>query len=140
MDKKSFILIAFAPAKGGIHSPVQVQKLLFVLDKQIHQYVEGPHFNFEPYDYGPFDKRVYEELEDLAHEGDVEIIFGKWKSFRLTEVGQKKAEDLLNTIQNPIQEHIRNVSKFVRTCSFSELVSAIYKAYPEMKVNSVFKG
>ena len=35
---------------------------------------------------------------------------------------------------------IEQVSKFVRSLSFEQLVSAIYKAYPRMKANSVFRG
>jgi hypothetical protein len=35
---------------------------------------------------------------------------------------------------------IKILSEFVRKLSFSELVSAIYKEYPEMKKYSIFRG
>jgi hypothetical protein len=35
--------------------------------------------------------------------------------------------------------YIRQASEFVRSLSFTQLVSAIYKAYPEMRENSVFQ-
>lgn len=35
--------------------------------------------------------------------------------------------------------YIGKVSTFVRTRSFNDLVSAIYKAFPEMKANSIFR-
>ena len=139
MDKHSFILAALAPAKGGLHSPVQVQKLMFLLDEQVSKNVGGPFYNFEPYDYGPFDKMVYEDLEILFMEGLVEIISGNWRSYRLTEAGQSEGENFLNEIEDAPRKHIEELSSFVRNLSFTQLVSAIYKQYPHMKENSVFE-
>ena len=143
MDRASFILCALTPAQCAAYSPVQVQKLFFLLDKGIGAYVGGPYFNFEPYHYGPFDQEVYSTLEELAAEGLVEIELeprGRWNTYRLTPEGQQKGEELLERLPEEVQRFIRNVSEFVRKLSFAQLVSAIYKAYPEMKANSVFQG
>ena len=51
-----------------------------------------------------------------------------------------KAAELSAGIDEPVMSYIKEVSKFVRALSFADLVSAIYKAYPEMKANSVFTG
>jgi hypothetical protein len=37
------------------------------------------------------------------------------------------------------RDYIDRESIFVRSLSFPELVAAIYKAYPEMRANSVFQ-
>ena len=140
MDAKSFVLAALAPAKGGEHSPVQVQKLIFILNEEIPGQFEGPHFNFEPYDYGPFDKGVYERLEALEKEGLVEIIHNRWNSFKLTPDGQVKGDELLDSLNGATKQYLIDLSTFVRSLSFSGLVSAVYKAYPIMKVNSVFQS
>lgn len=139
MDTREFILAALAPANGAEHTPVQVQKLFFVLQKEIPAQTGESHFNFEPYDYGPFDVGVYRKLEELSQEGMVEIIHGKWNSYRLTNSGQEKGKEILEKLDSPIQEYIVKLSQFVRSLSFSELVSTIYKAYPDMKANSVFQ-
>jgi len=141
IDKKSIVLASFAASNGGIHTPVQIQKLLFLIDKSVSTMVQGPHFNFKPYDYGPFDQNVYTVLEGLCQEGSVEIIESgqTWKKYRLTPNGQKIGDNALNSIESKGQEFIREISKFVLSLSFPQLVSAIYKAYPEMKQNSVFK-
>lgn len=141
MTKREIILAALATAKGSRHTPVQVQKLLFLIDKEIPVPVNGPHFNFQPYNYGPFDKAVYDELIALASEGCVEIIpENTWLSYRLTQTGQEEGDKLLGSLQADARDYIDKASQFVRSLSFSQLVSAIYKAYPEMQVNSVFRG
>lgn len=140
MTKREVVLAALAPANRSSHSPVQVQKLLFLIDRNIPGEVGGPHFDFQPYNYGPFDKAVYEELEALAQEGLVEICAGwKWNEYRLTEAGQKAGESALSGLGSRAREYVQKVSQFVRTVSFTQLVSAIYRAYPEMRANSVFQ-
>jgi len=141
MTKKEIVLAALAPAKGSRHTPVQVQKLLFIIDKEIPALVNGPYFNFQPYNYGPFDKAVYDELIELASEGYVETIpENTWLSYRLTQTGQGEGDRLLGSLHADAQEYIGKASEFIRSLSFLQLVSAIYKAYPEMQVNSVFRG
>ncbi len=141
MKRKEIILAAFAPAEGALHSPTQIQKLLFLIDKQIPKLVGGPHFKFEPYDYGPFDKTIYDDLGEMELDGLLEMVQDKtWHSCRLTFNGQKEGDRLLTSIPEKGSEFIRKISLFVRQLSFAELVSAIYKAYPEMKKNSVFQG
>jgi len=128
---------------GGLHSPVQVQKALFLIDRQIPKLIGGPFFDFRPYDYGPFDKDVYDTLEELAREGLVAVEAApgmRWRRYRLSEAGQEEAQRVIRSLDPRAGDYIAKVSKFVRTLSFEQLVSAIYKAYPDMKVNSVFKG
>jgi hypothetical protein len=59
MDRSSLVLAALAAAGGNAaFTPVQVQKLLFLIDREAGRLVGGPHFDFLPYDYGPFDRAV----------------------------------------------------------------------------------
>jgi uncharacterized protein YwgA len=140
MNKKELLLAAFAPANCGVFTPVQVQKMIFIIDRQLSLIDDGPKFEFRPYYYGPFDKSVYEELESLAT-NDLVLIStnGTWNNYRLTEKGQKQGEKILRTLKPNIQEYFSKVSEFVHTLSFQQLVSSIYKAYPEMRVNSIFQ-
>lgn len=141
MERLEFVLAAMAPAGTDPYSPVQIQKLLFLLDVNVADATGGPHFNFEPYDYGPFDKQVYRELDALGSDNLVEIgpsIGLKTKTFRLTCDGEALGQEALCALSPPIQTYIKEASDFVRSLSFSQLVSAIYAAYPDMSVNSVF--
>jgi hypothetical protein len=142
MERDDLILAALSTADGATYTPVQVQKLLFLIDRRIPRLVGGPHFNFEPYDYGPFDSTIYTELESLATIGLVEIISEpnlRWRKYRLTPEGVNRGIELLNQLDDEASTYIRALVNFVRRLSFAELVGAVYKAYPEMKVKSVFR-
>lgn len=140
MNKKEIILAALASSDGAVHTPVQVQKLLFLIDKEIPALVKGPIFDFRPYNYGPFDKTVYAELSELAREGAVAIIpQNNWLSYHLTPNGLHMGRDLLESLPADAQDYITRASQFVRSLQFAELVSAIYAQYPDMRRNSVFQ-
>src|SRR5206468_7956083 len=88
--KIEMILAALAAGDGATYSPVQIQKLFFLIDKKIPWAFEGPHFNFIPYDYGPFDVRIYSNLSALSIGGFVEILREpglRWHKYRLTPKG-----------------------------------------------------
>ena len=140
MTRQELVLAALSPAKGELYTPVQVQKLFFLIDENISRTVGGPHFHFEPYHYGPFDQTVYAELDRLARMGLVDVTRGRWNTYRLTLAGQAKGEELLNSLDAPAAAYIRSVSKFVRDLTFTQLVAAIYRAYPAMRERSVFQG
>lgn len=141
MDRKEIVLTAMAPAGGAQHSPVQMQKLLFLIDHNAADLLGGPFFNFAPYHYGPFDKTVYEVLEELESEGYVDTTPERtWKNYRLTVAGQEEADKQFFALPERVRNYLRRTSEFVRGLSFTQLVSAIYRAYPETRANSVFQG
>jgi hypothetical protein len=142
MDRKDFVLAVFAAGGCAVqYSPVQVQKLFFLIDREIPDLVEGRHFNFEPYNYGPFDKAVYDELETLEYRGYVERTSQQtWWNYRLTADGQERGDKILESLHPEARDYIKRASEFVRRLSFNQLVLAIYKEYPEMRKNSVFQA
>jgi hypothetical protein len=142
MNKLDLVLTALAAGEKNEYSPVQIQKLMFLLDKNISNRLGGPFFDFRPYDYGPFDPSIYEDLRELERQGYVSTSPSSrgWNKHQLTDSGLAKANEFLTQFDPSILEYFKAVSKFVRSLSFADLVSSIYKAYPEMKVNSIFKG
>lgn len=141
MDRKEFVLAVLASGGCGVrYTPVQVQKLFFLIDKEIPDLIGGCQFHFEPYNYGPFDKAVYDELETLEDKGYVEAAFEQtWRNYRLTPEGQEKGDKILDSLSPEAKNYIERASEFVRRLSFKQLVLAIYKAFPEMRENSVFQ-
>lgn len=142
MSKLDLLLTALAAGEKNEYTPVQIQKLMFLLDKNISNRIGGPYYNFRPYDYGPFDASIYEDLRELERQGYVSTSSSSrgWKKHQLTDLGISKASEVSTKMDPSIFGYFKEVSKFVRSLSFADLVSSIYKAYPEMKVNSVFKG
>lgn len=140
MNRGDLVLAALAAAgQSASFRPVQVQKLFFLIDQEIPTLVDGPHFDFRPYDYGPFDSEVYSELGHLKQEGLVLVSQGYYRSYSLTQEGFEKGSAALKSLKQSARVYIQRASAWVLSLSFSQLVTAIYDAYPKMKANSVFK-
>ena len=131
-----------AAAEGEPFTPVQIQKSLFLLGKNLPESVIGKDFyRFEPYDYGPFDRSVYTDASILALERLAGVSTqGPWRQYLATPKGIERAKQIEGSLSPEIAEYIRSLVSWVRCQSFSSLVQAIYRYYPEMKANSVFEG
>jgi hypothetical protein len=142
MDRTDIVLAGLAAGgQGAVYPPAQVQKLFFLLDREVASYVEGPHFAFVPYDYGPFDSGVYDALDQAAFAGLVDINrTGRVRTYSLTAEGYRMGSAALAKIQEPARTFVSRAAKWVNSLSFAQLVSAIYQKYPDMKANSVFRG
>jgi len=122
-------------------TPVQAQKLFFLIDREAANLCGGPHFNFEPYDYGPFDRAVYGELDLLSMTGDIEVDrSGQHRVYRLTDVGLQHAHAAFDGLSAEAKDYFTRVKDWVKALGFSDLVSAIYTAYPDTKAKSIFRG
>jgi len=136
-------LVLAALAAGGryaVFSPAQVQKLFFLIDREAPHWVGGPHFDFKPYDYGPFDRAVYEMLAMLSNEGLVDIDQSGWyRTYSLSEPGFALGSGHLRQVEAPAAAYIQQAAAWVRSLDFKSLVSSIYAKYPEMKANSIFR-
>ncbi len=142
MTRDEVVLAAMAAGgAGATYSPVQVQKLFFLIDTEAAHLVGGKHFNFQPYDYGPFDRGVYDTLEALA-KSNLAVVSdtGRFKTYSLTGEGIAAGERALATLSPQARSYVEELTRWLRGLSFEQLVSAIYKRYPEMRVNSVFRG
>lgn len=140
MNRRETVLAALAAAgENATFEPVQVQKLLFLIDREAAHMVDGPHFAFAPYDYGPFDRVVYEQLEQLTREGLSSIASGFYRTYSLTPNGYATGTQLLEAADDETRGYLQRVAQWVRSLSFQQLVSAIYKKYPDMKAKSIFR-
>lgn len=143
MNRNDFVLAVFANSNNAIYSPVQIQKLFFLIEKKIPELSENNYFNFTPYNYGPFDPNIYDVISELISSEDLEMISdinSRIMKYNTTNKGQIRGEQILQSLGENATGKIKILSDFVRKLSFSELVSAIYKEYPDMKKNSIFRG
>lgn len=141
MTRDDLVLAALAAGGvGAAYSPVQVQKLFFLIDREVAGLVQGPHFDFRPYDYGPFDRGVYTAIEGLRDRGYADVTAsGSYRRYLLTEVGLEVGGQKLMLLDPQVQDYIKQLAVWVRGLSFNQLVASIYNQYPDMKVNSVFQ-
>ena len=144
MTKEELVLAVLAAADGQALQPVQLQKAVFLLVRNIPADIRGEaDFDFSPYDYGPYDKAVYHQADNLALSGLVSVStssVGRYRLYAATLVGVQEGRRILTTLPSNISEYIGNVVRWVCTLSFADLVKSIYEAYPEMKANSIFRG
>jgi uncharacterized protein len=144
MNRRDLVLAILAAADGRTYTPVQIQKAVFVICDHFPDLIdEGVSFQFEPYDYGPFDSNVYSVIARLENEGLAEIApsaYGNWNTYAASDDGVDRGCEILDRISNEERGYIHTVSNWVRSLSFAKLVKSIYEAYPEMRANSIFKG
>lgn len=142
MNRSEMLLAGLAAAgENASFTPVQVQKLFFVLDREAALLLDGPHFNFEPYDYGPFDRMVYVGLDELARSDMAKVeSTGRYRVYALSQQGYQEGVRLLNGLDAPVRNYVQSIATWVRQLSFEQLVASIYNKYPEMKAKSVFRG
>jgi uncharacterized protein len=142
MDRDGILLAALAAGgENASYTPVQVQKMFFLIDREASHLVDGPHFNFRPYDYGPFDRSVYDGLDALSQRGLALIhSTGRYRSYGLSHAGFQDGLAALGALPDSAKDYIVSLASWVSQLSFEQLVASIYNRYPDMKVNSVFRG
>ena len=99
-----------------------------------------PFYDFRPYNYGPFDVKVYQDLEALGKSGLVRIDgYRGQRRYALTPHGRELGRATLNEFPGAAKAYIKAVADWVRSLSFADLVGAIYRAYPQMRERSIFQ-
>src|SRR5580692_8884957 len=62
LPREQVALVVLSLAEGAPFTPVQIQKALFLASDKVPEAFElGSRYDFQPYDYGPFDRQVYSD-------------------------------------------------------------------------------
>jgi hypothetical protein len=141
MTRKDLLLLVLGAARGEYLSPVQLQKSLYVLGRQCPNLVGNDYYKFVHYNYGAFSAEIYQDLESPTLGRLVKTSSRpgrKWFEYAITQEGLKYAQRL--EVAPEIREHVSRLVDWARTLSFDNLVNAVYKAYPETRENSIFRG
>jgi hypothetical protein len=139
-DQIALVMLSLADGDGAF-TPVQIQKALFLASDRAPEAFESA-YEFQPYDYGPFDRQVYLDIEALERRGVAQINQApgsRWKTYAATGDGKIEGVCLQQYLTGPQLELFQRIVTLVRNLSFNELVSAIYRAYPDMRARSVFR-
>jgi uncharacterized phage-associated protein len=144
MKPKDWTLLVVAAGKGQALTPVQLQKALFLLGKNLSskQLRVADFYPFRAYDYGPFNAQVYSDAKHLRDEGLIIIDpmdAVRYRYYSATVAGSERSEQLRAELRADVRDYLDRVVAWVRSLSFTALVQAIYRDYPEMKANSVFR-
>ena len=142
MERADWTLLAIDAAGARGLDPVQLQKCLFLLGRNCPQIPADNYYNFEPYNYGPFDIAVYQDAEGLARQGFISIqrpAWRKWGEYFITPPGAQRCQALRDAEVDPsVWQYLKRLVEWAQSLSFDGLITAIYQHYPEFRANSVF--
>ena len=140
-DRREWLLAFIgAPTSGRFQTDqIRIMKGLFLLSK------EGPPelrdlYAFEPYDYGPFDKHVYTDLDTLERDGWIDgelVLESRRRVFRVTASGEEQCERIRRTADPSTIRAIDDVKNLVSSIGFMALLRYVYERHPEFAVASV---
>lgn len=140
-ERKYWVLVALYAADGTSMSPIQLQKSIFLIGQKLD--IKKDFYEFEPYDYGPFDVHIYQDAESLDELGLITIAYWserRRRTYSITTKGVEKIEELLEDETSEVVENSKEIVKRVISLGFRELVKEVYEEFPEYSINSVFRG
>lgn len=140
VKRSDWALLAIAAMGKSSMTPVQLQKVLFIVGREM--LVGTRFYKFSSYNYGPFSADIYADTETLEAAGLIQIEQSgpgrPWRVFRATAEGQAMASEVRETAPKATVKYLDAVVAWARGLSFQELVSSVYKRYPEQRANSIF--
>ena len=140
-NREDILTAAFAAAgPGAAFDPIRVQKLLFLIDREVSERIGGPFFHFRPYDYGPFDRSIYDVIGKLVAAGDDQVdSSGPYPHYLLTGAGYRRGTAVLADFPEEVADYFHRAARWVRLIPYRRMLAAIYRQYPDMAVNSVVR-
>ena len=114
MDKADVLLAALGSGDVESYAPADVQRLLFLISRQIPEVIDDPPFKFTVSGHDPFDPRVYGLLEELELDTYVSVApQEKRRDVTLTPAGATRAAEMLDQLPADAVDYMRRASRFV---------------------------
>ena len=140
MKRTDVLLRLLAAADGDRLTPVQLQKVAFLVGMRFRATLPEDYYSFEKHDFGPFCAQIYRDAEGLASDGLVAIdrnYRGGWNEYSATSLGRKLDFQM---IPASVSAFLDEKVAWARGLSFRELVREVYRQYPDYRENSVFQS
>ncbi|QIO25564.1 type II toxin-antitoxin system antitoxin SocA domain-containing protein [Haloarcula sp. JP-L23] len=146
MKDRTLLTLALLDAQNesGIEGRTRLQKLLFLIQQRLDQREESfdKGYDFVAYDYGPFSKEIYQDIDYLIERGflaeharklDDGII--KYE-YNLTEKGEDYIEESFPELGER-HEVVQDVTNEFANEELQNIIDYVYSRYPEYAENSV---
>lgn len=146
-------LLPLALMHAGDGEPIEgrtrLQKLVFLMQERLEEAGENPFqsddYEFIAYDYGPFSKELYDDLDDTIEsnmvDSEQEAIDENKKKYvyEIEDDGEQWVEDQLS---NEEAQRILKLAKKIKDkygdIYLSELIDEVYSQYPEYAEHSIY--
>jgi uncharacterized protein YwgA len=132
MNKNEFVFKTLSLLKDKNFSPVQIQKLFFLLEKRL----DVKYFDFKPCNYGPYSFELQNFLDAMSSFGGIEL--QNINGINHYKISQDNLQNMDDFFDEKKRNFIIQLGDFIKSLSFKELCMSIYKEFPEMAENSVF--
>ena len=142
VKREDWLLLVVAAGDKPL-TPVQLQKTLFLIKEASLPNLPDDFYDFVPYHFGPYDAQVYQDADALQERGLMvrhRAAGGTWTDTSITGSGRSKAEALEGELPEDSKNYLHKVVEWAQRLTFSQLVGAIYRKYPNYRANSVFQG
>lgn len=141
IGRQDVVLLIADGADGSFPlDPIRLMKACFLVSQRGTD-AERSLFDFQPYDYGPFDSDVYRSRDALIARGlltvDREHRHG---AYNLTEAGAERVGNLRAAIGDAAADWFRDLGRYVTSRSFTDLLDEVYAAYPDFATRSRYSG
>lgn len=135
--RQTVLAVLAAGGPGAAFDAVRLQKLFFLVDREIPHLIGGPHFDYKPHALGPFDEAVYDEVHSLIESGDVSVdtTYACPLSL-LTEAGAASGTRFLEQLPESASRYMKKATRWILTTAFRPMLAGIYRQYPDMAANS----
>lgn len=151
------LFLLFAEEGEEVSGITRFQKLVFLAQKgglsddPIKPLEDMETFEYEPNDYGPFSRELYDTLDDLEADGLVEVETkptrsgNERKDYVLTKEGERIAEDLFDDLPDDPTEFdhdlkvLKAVKRLYNDRPIVGLIDDLYAEYPEYAKDSVLR-
>lgn len=156
LEKEQLPLFLLYSEDGSEVSGItRFQKLVFLAQQgglnedPVEPLEEAETFQYEPNDYGPFSRELYDTLDQLVEKGYVDVETGRTpsgnerKDYRLTRLGRERAQEEFDELPEDLTEmsHDRKVLNSVKRLYNDRpivgLIDDLYAEYPEYAKDSV---
>jgi hypothetical protein len=136
IDRDDLLLLI---AKGAEDAPypfdaIRTMKSAFIVSQRGLVEWRGL-FDFQPYDYGPFDAAVYRSRDSLLGQGLLERT-GGYDACMLTEDGQRHVGELEARLGENA-DWLKRIGRWASSRSFAQLLREVYAEYPEYAARSI---
>lgn len=143
------LALMYAGDGEPIEGRTRLQKLVFLMQKRLEEAGEDPlqtdDYEFIPYDYGPFSKELYDDIDKTIARGMVEgreEDLGEDKvkyDYEIQEDGEQWVRDQL------AKEEAQRVLRLAEEIKdeygdvyLSDLIDEVYSRYPKYAENSIY--
>lgn len=146
MIKRQLLPLALLHASNeqDIDGRTRMQKLVFLIQKEFDDTDGLPGtYTYIPYDYGPFAKKLYDDLDYLKDRGLIKeqketIEDGKVKyHYTLTPKGRDQLDQWSDDQVSAVLQRAEDIKDRFNSTPLPTLLDYVYTEYPEYAENSV---